>query len=124
MAAATAAAAQPTPRSPIIDVHLHTHAAGRFGRVGLPNPVTSKPSAATTDDALLRAALAEMRRLNIVAAFGFSSRNSTERWRNAADGRIIGGIQIDQGLPMPELAQLRADIVAGRVRMIGEVGAQ
>jgi hypothetical protein len=33
-------------REPIIDVHLHTHPANRFGTVGVPNPVTGKPSAA------------------------------------------------------------------------------
>jgi hypothetical protein len=77
---------------PIIDVHLHTHPANRFGTVGLPNPVTGKPSAAVTDQALLDAALAQMHRYNIVAAVGFSDRQSVERWLNAAAGRIIGGL--------------------------------
>src|SRR6266852_9191748 len=86
-------------REPIIDVHLHTHPANRFGTVGVPNPVTGRPSAAMTDQALLDAALAQMRRYNIVAAVGFSDRQSVERWRSAAGGRIIGGMQIDQGIP-------------------------
>ena len=60
-------------RQPIVDVHLHTHNADREGRPGLPNPVTGKPSAATTDDALMLAAFAEMRKFNIVAAVGFRS---------------------------------------------------
>lgn len=111
-------------RQPIIDVHLHTHAADRFGRPGLANPTTGKPSAATTDDALMRAAFAEMRKYNIVAAVGFSSRDAVERWRTAADDHIFGGVQIDQGLPMPDLEQLRRDIAAGKVRMIGEIGGQ
>lgn len=111
-------------RPPIVDVHLHTHAADRFGTAGVPDPVTGKPSAATTDDALLRAALSEMKRLNIVAAVGFSGRSSTERWRKAARGRILGGIQIDQGLPTPELEELKSDIDDGRVEVIGEIGAQ
>ena len=109
---------------PIIDVHLHTHAADRFGVAGLPDPVSGNPSSATTDDALLNAALSEMKRLNIVTAVGFSGRMSVERWRNDSNGHVLGGIKIDQGLPMPVLSQLRADIVAGRVRMIGEIGAQ
>jgi uncharacterized protein len=109
---------------PIIDVHLHTHPANRFGTVGVPNPVTGEPSAATTDQALLDAALSQMRRYNIVAAVGFSDRQSVERWRNAAGGRIIGGMQIDQGIPGTPVAELRRDIVQGRVRLIGEIGAQ
>ena len=109
---------------PIIDVHLHTHPANRFGTAGVPNPVTGKPSAAFTDQALLDAALAQMRRYNIVAAVGFSDRQSVERWRNAAGGRIIGGMQIDQGIPGTPIAVLRRDIMQGRVRVIGEIGGQ
>jgi predicted TIM-barrel fold metal-dependent hydrolase len=111
-------------RPPVLDVHLHTHAANRFGKPGVPNPVTGQPSAAITDDALMQAAFTEMRKFNIVAAMGFSSRDSVERWRIAAAGHIFGGAQIDQGLPLPDLNQLRRDIVEGRVRMIGEVGGQ
>src|SRR6266699_4321070 len=96
---------------PIIDVHLHTHPANRFGTVGVSNPVTGKPSAAVTDQALLDAALAQMRRYNIVAAVGFSDRQSVERWRSAAGGRIIGGMQIDQGIPGTPVAELRRDIM-------------
>jgi uncharacterized protein len=90
----------------------------------MPNPVTGKPSAAITDQALLDAAFAQMRRYNIVAAVGFSDRQSVERWRNAAGSRIIGGMQIDQGIPGTPVAELRRDIIQGRVRVIGEIGAQ
>jgi predicted TIM-barrel fold metal-dependent hydrolase len=111
-------------REPIIDVHLHTHPANRFGAVGMPNPVTGKPSAAITDQALLDAALAQMRRYNIVAAVGFSDRQSVERWRKAAAGRIIGGMQIDRGIPGTPVAELRRDISQGKVGIIGEIGGQ
>ncbi len=111
-------------REPIIDVHLHTHPANRFGTVGVPNPVTGKPSAAVTDQALLDAALAQMRRYNIVAAVGFSDRQSVARWRNGAAGRIIGGMQIDQGIGGTPIGELRRDITQGSVRVIGEIGAQ
>ncbi len=111
-------------REPIIDVHLHTHPANRFGTVGVPNPVTGKPSAAVTDQALLDAALAQMRRYNIVAAVGFSDRQSVERWRNGAAGRIIGGMQIDQGIAGTPIRELRRDVTQGSVRVIGEIGVQ
>jgi predicted TIM-barrel fold metal-dependent hydrolase len=116
------AAAQPTVQ-PIIDMHMHSHSADRFGRAGLPNPVTGAPSAATTDDALLSAARAAMDRYNIRRAVAFSARQPTQQWV-ASDRRFLGGTQIDVGIPMPELAQLRSDIRAGRVKAIGEIGAQ
>jgi uncharacterized protein len=109
---------------PIIDVHLHTHPANRFGTAGVPNPVTGKPSAAVTDQALLDAALAQMRRYNIVAAVGFSDRQSVERWRKAAGDRIIGGMQIDQGIAGTPVGELRRDITQGNVRVIGEIAGQ
>src|SRR5258708_25244123 len=109
---------------PIIDVHLHAHAADRFGTPGPPNPVTGLPSAAVTDDALLRAVLDAMRRYNIVVGVASSARASVLRWHDASPDRIIGGAQIDVGIPIPDLRQLREDIRAGRIGMIGEIGGQ
>ncbi len=109
---------------PMIDVHLHAHAADRFGAPGPPNPVTGQPSSAHTDDALLKATLDAMQRHNITLGVASSARESVERWRLAAPDRIMGGAQLDVGLPRPDLAQLRQDILAGRVGMIGEIGAQ
>src|ERR1700682_221503 len=111
-------------RAPIIDVHMHAHAANRFGKVGIPNPITNKPSAATTDEALLQAALAAMRRYNIVKAYASSRLDSVERWRGAGQGRIIGGAQIDQGIRAPDINQLRQDFLSGRLGFMGEIGAQ
>ena len=122
LASALPAAAQPS-RQPIIDMHMHSHAANRFGSVGVPNPITHVPSAAQTDEALLQAARASMDRLNIRRAVAFSARAPTMKWV-ASDPRFLGGTQIDVGIPMPQVAQLRRDIRAGRVKVIGEVGAQ
>src|SRR4028119_2348397 len=66
---------------PIIDMHLHAHAADRFGKAGIPNPVTGKPSAAVTDDTILKATIAELKRHNVVKAIAGSSMESGERWR-------------------------------------------
>lgn len=112
------------PRPPIIDMHMHAHPANRFGKVGLPNPVTGKPSAATTDEALLQAALVAMRRYNIVKAFASSFLESVERWRAAAPDRIVGGAQIDVGIPIPGVERLRRDFLSGRLGLLGEVGNQ
>lgn len=109
---------------PIIDVHMHAHAADRFGKAGIPNPVTGKPSAAVTDEAILRATLAEMRRYNIVKAVAGSSMEAGERWRAAAPDLFIKGAQIDVGIPMPSIEQLRAEHRAGRLGAMGEIGGQ
>jgi uncharacterized protein len=111
-------------RGPIIDVHMHAHAADRFGKAGIPNPVTNKPSAATTNETLLQAAMAAMDRYNIVKVYASSRGDSVERWRVAGRGRIVGGAQIDQGIPAPDIDQLRRDIRSGRIGILGEIGAQ
>lgn len=113
-----------TQRLPIIDMHMHAHPANRFGKAGLSNPITGRPSASTNDDALLRAALEAMDRHHIVTAFASSYLDSVERWRVAAPERIVGGAQIDAGIPMPDVTRLRRDFAAGRLGFMGEVGAQ
>lgn len=111
-------------RPPIIDMHMHAHTADRFGKAGIPNPITGKPSAAVTDEAILRATLAEMKRYNIVKAVAGSSMESSERWRAAAPDLFIRGAQIDVGIPMPSVEQLRAEYRAGRLGAMGEIGGQ
>ena len=111
-------------KPPIIDMHMHAHAADRFGKAGLPNPVTGKPSAAVTDREILALTLAEMRRYNIVKAVAGSTMESAERWRAADPNRFIKSAQIDVGLPMPSIEALRAEHRASRLGAIGEVGGQ
>lgn len=111
-------------RLPIIDMHMHAHTADRFGKAGLPNPVTGKPSAAVTDEAILRATLAEMKRYNIVKAVAGSSMESAERWRAAAPDLFIKSAQLDVGIPVPSIEQLRAEYRAGRLGAVGEIGGQ
>lgn len=118
-----ASAAAHAANEPIIDMHMHSHAADRFGSPGIPNPATGKPSKAVTDQALLDAARAAMDRHHIKRAVAFSGPASTAQWI-ASDARFLGGSQIDVGLPRPDPTELRAAIKAGRVRVIGEVGAQ
>ena len=103
---------------------MHAHPADRFGKAGIPNPVTNRPFAAITDDALLQAALSAMNRYNIVKAYASSRLDSVERWRIAGAGRIVGGAQIDQGIAAPDVNQLRGDLLSGRLGFIGEIGAQ
>ena len=116
-------------RQPIIDMHMHAHPANRFGNPGPSNPVTGKPSVAVTDETLLQAALAAMRRYNIVKAVACSHLHSVDRWRAAAPDRFIGGAQIDVGIPIPDVNQLRARFQSGEndakhLGFMGEIGAQ
>jgi predicted TIM-barrel fold metal-dependent hydrolase len=122
---AAACAGAPSSRRParIIDVHLHAYTADRFEVVGAPNPVTGKPSRATTDEALLQEALAAMERHRIVKAVATGWRTTVERWRQAAPDRFIGGIGLEDG-KLPDLATLREDVRAGRIAVLGELGLQ
>ena len=65
-----------------------------------------------------------MRRYNIVKAFASSHLDSVERWRAAAPDRIVGGAQIDVGIPIPDVVRLRRDFLSGRLGLLGEVGNQ
>jgi predicted TIM-barrel fold metal-dependent hydrolase len=108
----------------IIDMHMHAYAADRFGKAGIPNPVTGKPSAAVTNTALLDASLAAMKRYNIVKAVASGALDSVARWKTAAPDRFIGGAQIDVGIPAPDLNRLRTELQNGGLGFMGEIGAQ
>ena len=46
------------------------------------------------------------------------------RWRAAAPDQILAGAYVDENNPLPDLATLRADILAGRVQALGELVLQ
>jgi len=114
----------PEPKPPIIDVHLHAFPADLMGRVGMPNPVTGKPSEATTDDDLLRAALAAMSRYNIVKAITSGPLVSVRRWVAAAPDRLVGSAMFPHPPPLPDLGLLRDDLRSRQLGALGEVTAQ
>jgi hypothetical protein len=110
-------------RPPIIDMHLH---AFRLTDGGPPreNPATGRPSTATTSAELRDASLAELARYNIVKAVTSGPAETVAEWRAAAPGRLLAGAFVDEDNPLPKLAALRADIRAGRVQILGELGPQ
>ena len=109
---------------PIIDMHLHAYPAIRTGSGGLPNPVTGRPSTATTDAALLEATLAAMDAHGIVTGVASGAPEHVARWIEEGRGRIVGAIKLDETRPFPSVEVLRTLITSGRVAMIGEIQAQ
>ncbi len=119
--------------SPIIDVHLH--AVGMFYRPdGTPPPRVcinqvpecgNKPSAFTTDDALLQGTLTLMQRYNIVLGV-VSGEESVKvaRWLDGAPHRFLGGWMLDGGRSSPRIARLRRAFRSGRYSVLGEITSQ
>ncbi|HEV8337195.1 MAG TPA: amidohydrolase family protein [Candidatus Polarisedimenticolia bacterium] len=110
-------------RKPIIDMHLHAFGLAD-GEAAPPNPVTKKPSAATSTAAIREGSLAALKRYNIVKAVTSGAPANVAAWRTAAPDTIIPGIHVDTYEPLPDLATLRADIQAGRVKVLGELALQ
>jgi uncharacterized protein len=142
MSIASAAAAQ----APIIDMHLHAQSAGAQGPPGQTicapyvnwpardpgEPITRyleafsgqpdcprKFKASSNDAEIRNKTMAELNRLNI---FAVTSGNAAtvEQWRKQAPMRIIPGISG----ALPSIADLRQLHAAGRLEMLGEIGAQ
>jgi predicted TIM-barrel fold metal-dependent hydrolase len=110
-------------RPSIIDMHLH---AFRLADGSPPpeNPVTGRPSIAKTAEELRSASLAELERYNVVKAVTSGPAETVAQWRAAAPDRIMVGAFVDEENPLPDLAELRAEILAGRVHVLGELALQ
>jgi hypothetical protein len=110
-------------RSPIIDMHLHAFRLDD-GKPPAVNPVTGRPSAARTSAELRDMSLAALERYNIVMAVASGPPETVGQWRGAAPDRIMVGAFVDEVNPLPDLAALRAEVQAGRVHVLGELGLQ
>jgi predicted TIM-barrel fold metal-dependent hydrolase len=106
---------------PIVDMHLHAYTLAD-GTAPPENPVTGKSPACRTTAALRDASLAALARYNIVKAV--TSGPAIAQWRTAAPDRILAGAYVDENNPLPDLAALRGDILAGRVQVLGEFVCQ
>ena len=108
----------PHHRLPIIDMHIHALSWDHQGNPPPPNRATGKAPTARTDQEALEATLAELKRYNVVKAVAGGRPEHVARWRAADPGRIIGGTM----LPLPEVAVLRQEFLAGRLGVLGELG--
>lgn len=112
-----------TERPPMIDMHLHAFSLAD-GSAPPENPVTGRPSASRTAAELREASLAALAQYNIVKACTSGPPETVAQWRAAAPDRVLVGVHVDENNPLPDLASLRADILAGRVHVLGELVLQ
>jgi hypothetical protein len=110
-------------RPPIVDMHLHAYSLAE-GTAPPENPVTGRPATSRTTAELRDATLAALARHNIVKAVTSGPAETVAQWRAASPARVLGGAYVDENNPLPNLATLRADILAGRVQVLGELVLQ
>lgn len=112
-----------TQRPPIIDMHLHAYSLAD-GSSPPENPATGRPSTSRTTAELREATLAALARYNIIKACTSGPPETAAQWRAAAPDRVLVGVYVDENNPLPDLATLRADILAKRVHVLGELVLQ
>lgn len=119
---AGAESAAPRYNGPIIDMHMH----GRLMRAaqGRPNPVTGRPGAQTVAE-LMDGVLRACKTHHIVRAVINAPMNDLDPWLLRDDKLFMAApMVLDESGTKADLATLRANLVSGRAKMIGEVTAQ
>lgn len=110
----------------IIDVHFHTRSAGDYGPQPPPNPVTGKIPDAGTDEAILNANYALLKKYNIVFAIcsGTLMRNADFIAKDKS--RFISSLEYPdhQNNPLPDTATFRKLILYKKFIVFGELGLQ
>jgi predicted TIM-barrel fold metal-dependent hydrolase len=112
-----------TERPPIIDMHLHAYSLAD-GSAPPDNPATGRPSTSRTTAELRDESLAALARHNIIMACVSGPPETVAQWHDAAPARVLIGTYVDENNPLPDLATLRADILAKRVQVLGELVLQ
>ena len=122
LAGNSAAQSKQTPL-PIIDVHLHVYEKDERWTHKIPNPITGQPMTATNEQAHKQATLEQMKKYNIVKAVASSDYQSALRWSVAFPDLIIPSYAFDDPATA-NLDFLRKEHAAGRLKALGEIGAQ
>jgi predicted TIM-barrel fold metal-dependent hydrolase len=110
-------------RPPIIDVHVHAYEKDGRWTDKTPNPRTGVPLTATTEQAHMQATFAEMTKYNIVKAVASNHYAAVLRWNKASPDRIIVSYGFDDPASA-DLAFVRREHAAGRLKVLGELGLQ
>ncbi len=108
----------------VIDMHLHAYASDVRWEQRVANPVTRARMTSNTEDAHRRATLTQMRRFGVIVAVISAAGDPglRQRWLSAAPGKFIPGVSFETpGEVSPEW--IRAEHRAGRIKVIGEIGA-
>lgn len=143
IAALVIASQAPAAAPPIIDMHLHAGKPTDWGPPGRPicapfeewaprDPAAEDATdrfrcarmfrSPATDAELRDRSIAELERLNIIA-IASGDADVVEQWRRRAPDRIIPALgSSTDALPSPE--QIRALHAQGRIKVLGEIGAQ
>ena len=116
-------AAQERQPPPIIDVHMHCFEKDERWTHKVPNPITGQPMTATTEQAHMQATLAEMKKHNIVKAVVSADYQAALRWKSTSPDLIIPSYSFNDPAT-PNLDFLRREHAAGRLKALGEIGAQ
>jgi predicted TIM-barrel fold metal-dependent hydrolase len=89
------------------------------------NFLTGKPSAATSNEAVMTASLRAMTQFNIVKAVVSGPLDNVHRWYAASPGRVIGGAWGAPGgalgIAFPDIAVLRREFESRRIGVLGEL---
>lgn len=116
----------------IIDVHLHTIPADWSAGAAPINPVTKKPSTASTGAELLPETLAAMDAYNVVLGLLSGPLESVREWQRSAPERFVGAPQfpmthtssLDLRHYIPDIREVREGVEKGQIGAIGEITAQ
>lgn len=110
-------------REPVIDVHLHAYASDPRWIARVPSPSTGKPLDVIGEAAHRAATIDELRRAGIVRGIVSGDDAAQQRMIDSSYGRVVAGLAFD--LPTEAtIRRIRELHAAGRLAMIGEVGAQ
>jgi uncharacterized protein len=109
---------------PIIDMHMHSYPIKYMGDANIPNPITGKPSVASSDEELMLATLSEMHRYNIIKGVTSGPLDVLDHWIAEEPKRIIGGVYFDESTSLPDVEQLRQQFISGQLGVLGELVAQ
>jgi predicted TIM-barrel fold metal-dependent hydrolase len=108
---------------PIIDVHVHAYERDERWTNKVPHPSIGQPMTATNEQAHMQATLAEMKKYNIVKAFVSNHYAAVLRWQAAAPDRVMPSYGFNDASTV-DLAFLRKEHAAGRLKALGELGLQ
>src|SRR5688500_7238885 len=105
---------------------MHVYSSDARWEKRVPNPVTGLPLTAVTEESHRRNTLNQMQQYNVVAAVVSTGTAPVlpllERWRSSSSRIFIPAIAFDAPTEIrPEW--IRTQHAAGRIRVIGEIGA-
>ena len=120
-----------TKGKPIIDMHQHARfkvwldtSGNPYPRMCFPAPCKGEPSQATKDEDILRIALAEMEKYNVVkAVVSDENLDDVYKWKAAAPDKFIAGSAFFS-INAADSIKMRQELEKGNIGVMGEIGVQ